>query len=72
MPDDSPAEVLPSEAERIAFAYHSAAQGNAWDALVQAIEDAIADSEDAERRLREREGLISHGYARGRVGAACR
>lgn len=72
MPDQKPAEVLPSEAERIAYAYHTAAHGDAWGALVQAIEDAISDLEEAERRLFEREGLISRGYARGRAGPACR
>ena len=36
-----PIEVLPSEAERIVFAYQLVADGDAWAALVRAVEDAL-------------------------------
>ncbi|GJD59444.1 hypothetical protein [Methylobacterium dankookense] len=59
-----PQEVRPSEAERIALAYRVAAQGDAWAALVQAVEDALTDLAEAERRTLRRDRLISRGYIR--------
>ena len=67
MANSEPEEVWLSEAERIAFAYRLAAQGDAWAALVWAIEDALADLELAERLLRRQAGQISHGYVRGQL-----
>lgn len=54
-----------SEAEAIALAYHRAARGDAWAALVRAVEDALADLMEAERRTLQRDRLISRGYVRG-------
>ncbi len=68
-PDEVPVEIRPREAEVIAYAYHRAARGNAWDALVAAITDALADLDAAERRTARQDGLISRGYARGWTGA---
>ena len=62
-----PAEVR--QAETIALAYHRAARGDVWNALVSAVEDALADLAEAERRTMQRDRLISRGYVRGR-GAA--
>lgn len=62
---EPPVEIRLSEAERIALAYHRAARGDAWAALVRAIEDALADLTEAERRTMQRDRLISHGYVRG-------
>ncbi|WP_342028228.1 hypothetical protein [Methylobacterium phyllostachyos] len=53
----------------IAFAYHRAARGDAWAALVAAISDALADLEAAELRVARQARLISWGYARGQTGA---
>lgn len=58
-------EVSVSEAERIAYAYRTAAAGNTWDALVQAVQDALADLAEGERRTRQEHRLISRGYVRG-------
>ena len=67
-----PVEICPSaalgEAEGIAVAYHRAAQGDAWAALVAAITDALADLDAAERCIARQERLISRGYARGWTG----
>ncbi|GJE44230.1 hypothetical protein [Methylobacterium soli] len=68
MSNSEPMEVRPSEAERIAYAYRLAAQGNAWAALVRAIEDALRDLAAAERRLQQQERVISRGYVRARLG----
>ena len=57
-------DVRPSEAERIALAYRQAAGGDAWAALQRAIEDALTDLAEAERRSLQRDRLISHGYVR--------
>jgi len=64
-PNEPPVEIRLTEAERIALAYHRAARGDAWAALVRAIEDALADLTEAERRTMQRDRLISHGYVRG-------
>ena len=56
------------EAEAIARAYRSAARGDVWNALVAAIADALADLDEAERRLVRQGQLISRGYARCRSG----
>ncbi|AWN38565.1 hypothetical protein [Methylobacterium radiodurans] len=58
-----------SEGERIAAAYASAAEGDTWAALVQAVSDALTDLAEAERRSLRRERLISHGYVRGALAA---
>lgn len=68
-PVEAPVEIRPrpalKEAEVIAMAYHRAAQGDAWGALVAAITDALVDLDAAERRLARQDRLISRGYARG-------
>ena len=66
-PQEPPSEIRLSEAERIALAYHRAARGDAWTALVRAVEDALADLAEAERRTMQRDRLISRGYVRGAV-----
>ena len=66
-PQEPPSEIRLSEAERIALAYHRAARGDAWTALVRAVEDALADLAEAERRTMQRDRLISQGYVRGAV-----
>ena len=63
-PEGVPVEIRPIEAEVIAFAYHRAARGDAWGALVAAISDALADLDAAERRIVRQAGLVSRGYAR--------
>jgi 3-methyladenine DNA glycosylase/8-oxoguanine DNA glycosylase len=73
-PDAAPVEIRLREAELIAGAYHRAAQGDAWEALVAAIADALADLDEAERRMAWQGRMISRGYARcraeiGRSGA---
>jgi hypothetical protein len=68
-PDDAPVEIRLSEAELIAGAYHRAARGDAWGALVAAIADALADLDEAERCIARQGALISRGYARCRTGA---
>ena len=67
MTNGEPVEILPSEAERIAFAYRQAARGDTWAALVQVVEDALADQIAAEDQAARQSALISHGYVRGRV-----
>ncbi len=62
--ESRPGPVL-KEAEVIAAAYHRAAQGDAWGALVAAITDALVDLDAAERCLARQDRLISRGYARG-------
>ncbi|MGH1570445.1 hypothetical protein ACRAWG_06940 [Methylobacterium sp. P31] len=57
-------EIRLREAEVVALAYHRAAKGDAWSALVAAIADALTDLGDAERRLDWQDRLISRGYAR--------
>ncbi|WP_348649331.1 hypothetical protein [Methylobacterium sp. OT2] len=59
-----------TEAEAIALHYYQAAHRDGWAALVHAIADALADLDAAERHIAERGRLVSHGYARGRVGLA--
>ena len=66
-PYEAPAEIRLTEAEAIALAYRRAARGDAWAALVRAIEDALSDLVETEHRAMRRERLISHGYARGDV-----
>ena len=68
-PDDAPVEIRLREAELIAGAYHRAARGDAWAALVAAIADALADLDEAERCIARQGQLISRGYARCRTGA---
>ncbi|TXN78288.1 hypothetical protein [Methylobacterium sp. WL8] len=65
-PYEPPVEIRLSEAETIALAYRRAARGDVWIALVRAIEDALSDLAEAERRTLQRDRLISHGYVRGR------
>ena len=62
-----PEEVPASEAERIAYAYRLTAGGNAWDALLQVVEDTLADLAEAERRTQRRDRLISKGYVRSAI-----
>ncbi len=64
-PHEPPVEIRLSEAETIALAYRRAARGDAWSALVRAIEDALSDLAEAERRTMRRDRLISRGYVRG-------
>ncbi len=55
--------------ETIATAYLADAGGDAGLALRRAIADALADLGEAERRTRQQDRLISHGYVRaGRGG----
>ncbi|KQT96080.1 hypothetical protein ASG60_20810 [Methylobacterium sp. Leaf469] len=68
--DREPVEIRLSDAEVIALAYHRAAHGDAWAALVRAVEDALADLAEAERRTMQRDRLISRGYVRGAVPLA--
>ncbi|MCJ2056434.1 hypothetical protein MKL09_07700 [Methylobacterium sp. J-048] len=68
-PHEPPAEIPLSEAEAIALAYHRAARGDAWNALVAAITDALTDLGEVERRAAQQSRLISRGYARCRTGA---
>ncbi|MDR7038458.1 hypothetical protein J2X36_003222 [Methylobacterium sp. BE186] len=68
MANSQPEEVQPSEAEWIAFAYHSATQDDLWAALMRAIEAAVADLAGADRRLEQERSLISHGYVRAQLG----
>ncbi|MCJ2082460.1 hypothetical protein [Methylobacterium sp. J-090] len=69
-PHEPPVEIRLTEAERIALAYHRAARGDAWTALVRAVEDALADLAEAERRTMQRDRLISRGYVRGTASMA--
>ncbi len=69
-PDEVPVEIRLREAEVIAFAYHRAARGDAWEALVAAIADALADLDAAERCIARQGGLISRGYARCWTGTS--
>ena len=63
----------PTEAETIAAAYLYASKGDARSALLHAIEDALADLSEAERRTMNRDRLISRGFIRaGSVTAADR
>lgn len=64
-PHQAPVEIRPSEAETIALAYYRAHGLDGWAALVHALEDALADLSEAERRSLRRDRLISHGYVRG-------
>lgn len=54
--------------EEIASAYLIQAGGNPSMALRRAIDDALADSFEAERRTRCAERLISRGFVRTRSG----
>ncbi|MDP4006242.1 hypothetical protein [Methylobacterium sp. NEAU K] len=67
-PHEPPAEIRLTEAEAIALAYHRAARGDAWGALVAAIADALVDLDEAERRAAQQGRLISRGYARCQTG----
>ena len=64
-PYEPPVEIRPTEAEAIAWAYRMIACGDPWAALVRAIEDALADLAEAERRSLRRDRLVSRGYVRG-------
>lgn len=66
-PHEPPAEIRPTEAETIALRYHRDARGDAWAALVRAVEDGLADLDDAQRRTVEQSRLVSRGYARIRA-----
>ena len=66
-PHQPPVEIRLTEAETIALAYRRAARGDAWIALVQVVEDALADLAEAERRSLRRDRLVSHGYVRGQL-----
>ena len=66
-PHQPPVEIRLTEAETIALAYRRAARGDAWIALVQVVEDALADLAEAERRSLRRDRLVSRGYVRGRL-----
>ncbi|WP_409568405.1 hypothetical protein [Methylobacterium sp. J-072] len=68
-PHEPTAEIRLTEAEAIALAYHRAARGDAWNALVAAITDALTDLGEAEQRVTQQSRLISRGYARCRTGA---
>lgn len=61
---------LLDEAEGVALAYHQAARGDAWAALVAMARDALADRGALEERLRACDRRVSRGYVRGDVGAA--
>ncbi|GJD87439.1 MULTISPECIES: hypothetical protein [Methylobacterium] len=63
----NPVEVVPSEAKRIAYAYQLAADGDARAALVHAIDDALTDLAEAERRSLRSDRLISRGFDWGGV-----
>lgn len=68
-PHVPPPEIRLSEAETIAYRYRRAAKGDAWVALVRAIEDGLADLDEAQARAGEQRRLVSRGYARlGRDG----
>lgn len=68
-PNEPPVDIRVSEAEAIALAYHRSARGDAWAALVRAVEDALADLTEAERRVMQRDRPISRGYVRGAASA---
>nr|WP_076729819.1 hypothetical protein [Methylobacterium radiotolerans] len=70
LPHEPPAEFRLTEAEAIALHYYQAAHRDGWAALVQAIADALADLDAAERQVDDQGRLVSHGYARCRVCAA--
>jgi len=61
---EPPVDIRLTEAETIALAYHRAARGDAWAALVQAVEDALGDRAEAERQTAQQRRLISRGYIR--------
>jgi hypothetical protein len=63
-PHEPPVDIRLTEAEAIALAYQRAARGDAWTALVRAVEDALADLVEAEERSHRRDRLISRGYIR--------
>jgi hypothetical protein len=63
-PNEPPVDIRLTEAETIALAYHRAARGDAWAALVQAFEDALGDLAEAERQTAQQRRLISRGYIR--------
>ncbi|SFL40125.1 hypothetical protein [Methylobacterium pseudosasicola] len=67
-PHEPPVEIRLTEAEAIALAYHRAARGDAWNALVAAITDALTDLDEADQRAARQGRLISRGYARCRTG----
>ncbi|GJE54835.1 MULTISPECIES: hypothetical protein [Methylobacterium] len=69
-PHEPPVEIRLTEAETIALAYRRAARGDTWAALVQAVQDALTDLSEVERRTAQRDRLISYGYIRGSVSKA--
>ena len=56
--------------ETIVTAYVEAAEGDVEKALIQVVEDALANLLEAERRTHRAERLISKGYARGQITTA--
>lgn len=66
-PHEPPVDIRLTEAEAIALDYYKAACRDGWAALVQAITDALADLDAAERHAADQGRLVSHGYARGRL-----
>ncbi len=64
LPHEPPVDIRLTEAEAIALHYYQAAHRDGWIALVQAVADALADLDAAERRAAEQGRLVSHGYAR--------
>lgn len=68
-PVEPPVDIRLSEAEAIALAYRRAARGDTWAALVRAVEDALADLAEAERRSMQQDRLISRGYVRASASA---
>ncbi|MCJ2009204.1 hypothetical protein [Methylobacterium sp. J-092] len=69
-PHEPLVEIRPIEAEAIAWAYRLVACGDPWGALVRAIEDALADLAEAERRSLRRDRFVSCGYVRGGLPGA--
>lgn len=66
-PHEPPVDIRLTEAEAIALHYYQSAHRDGWTALVQAITDALADLDVAERHATAQGRLISHGYARARL-----
>lgn len=69
-PHEPPVDIRLTEAEAIALHYYQAAHRDGWAALVQAIADALADLDAAERHIADHRRLVSRGYARSHVGTA--
>ncbi|TXM94913.1 hypothetical protein FV232_26155 [Methylobacterium sp. WL30] len=69
-PYEPPVEIRSTEAEAIVWAYRLVVCGDPWVALGRAIEDALADLDEAERRSLRRDRLVSRGYVRGGLPGA--